>query len=161
QAVHPRHVPVEQHQADVGLLGQARQRLLAVARLHALVPQAEQDLLDHAAHDGRVVDDQHLHLLSSPRTSASTRAARPSSATTSSASPASISARGMPKTAQLARSCAIAQPPARRSSRAPRSPSDPMPVSTSPSTAPPPTRAADSKSASTEGASTGGGAARS
>ena len=64
QPVHHRHVDVEQQQVDVGLLGQHRQRLLAVAREAegevALADALAEALLDQQLEVGLVVDGEDL-----------------------------------------------------------------------------------------------------
>ncbi len=73
------------------------------------------------------------------------------SGSTSSAAPAAIASRGMPKTTQLASSWQMFQAPASRIARIALAPSAPMPVSIRPRALGPTTRAADSNSTSTEG----------
>ena len=70
---------------------------------------------------------------------------------TSCTAPAAMASRGMPKTTQLASSCATFQLPASRIRRIALAPSAPMPVSMTPSACGPTTRAADSNSTSTDG----------
>jgi hypothetical protein len=67
------------------------------------------------------------------------------------AAPMSMAALGMPKTTQLASSCATFQLPASRITFIACAPSAPMPVSMTPSALGPITRAADWKSTSTDG----------
>src|SRR5262245_30643271 len=79
------------------------------------------------------------------------RPARSSSATTSSASPPSITERGIPYTAQLAWSWAMHQPPRARTAFTPSSPSAPMPVMTTQSALPGTASASDLNITSTDG----------
>jgi hypothetical protein len=60
--VHLGHVPVEQDQAHVRVLLEALEGVQPVRCGHGLVTEHFEDLLDHLAHDGGVVDDQDLHL---------------------------------------------------------------------------------------------------
>src|SRR4029079_1591016 len=69
---------------------------------------------------------------------------------TADARPALVTWPGMPQTTLVASSCAMTEPPAATISFAPRKPSDPIPVSTSPSTHLPQTAAADANSGSTD-----------
>ena len=64
------------------------------------------------------------------RGAASAAARRCGSGSRMSSAPCSAAALGIPKTAELASSCAIVSPPARRTSPSPAAPSLPMPVST-------------------------------
>ena len=80
-----------------------------------------------------------------------TRGAMRVSGSTSSAAPAAMASRGMPKTTQLASSWQMLKLPASRISFIAFAPSAPMPVSMMPTALGPATRAADLNSTSTEG----------